>query len=101
MDGVFATRFYAINGIHPMTAEDDAYASEWYVQLEALAETAGTSASELRRLIPPTSSHSTSARYALVCRPRFLAALFDDAFCSTVLSKREGVAGHSLRASQG
>jgi hypothetical protein len=33
-----AARFYAINGIHPMTAEDDAYASEWYVQLEALAE---------------------------------------------------------------
>jgi hypothetical protein len=26
---------------------------------------------------------------------------FDDALCSTVLSKREGVAGHSLRASQG
>ena len=46
-----AARFYAINGIHPMTAEDDAYASEWYVQLEALAETAGTSASELRRLM--------------------------------------------------
>src|ERR1051325_2842121 len=46
-----AVRFYAVNGIHPMTAEDDAYASEWYVQLEALAETAGTPASKLRRLM--------------------------------------------------
>jgi hypothetical protein len=46
-----AARFYAVNGIHPMTAEDDAYAAEWYVQLEALAETVGTSASELRRLM--------------------------------------------------
>ncbi len=32
-----AARFYAVNGTHPMTVEDDAYASEWYVQLEALA----------------------------------------------------------------
>ena len=34
-----------------MTAEDDAYASEWYVELGALAETAGIPASELRRLM--------------------------------------------------
>jgi len=34
-----------------MTAEDDAYASEWYVELEALAETAGVPASELRWLM--------------------------------------------------
>jgi Family of unknown function (DUF6058) len=46
-----AARFYAVNGIHPMTAEDDAYAAKWYVQLEALAETVDTSASELRRLM--------------------------------------------------
>src|SRR6266446_1317306 len=46
-----ATRFYVVNGAHPMTAEDDAYASEWYVALEALAETTGMDASELRRLI--------------------------------------------------
>ena len=46
-----AARFYAVNGTHPMTVEDDAYASEWYVQLEALAETAGISASGLRRLM--------------------------------------------------
>ena len=46
-----AARFYAVNGTHPMTVEDDVYASEWYVQLEALAETTSTSASELRRLM--------------------------------------------------
>ena len=46
-----AMRFYAVNGTHPMTAEDDAYASEWYVDLEALAEMADTPASELRRLM--------------------------------------------------
>jgi hypothetical protein len=46
-----ATRFYAVNGTHPMTPEDDAYASVWYVELEALAETAGIPASELRRLM--------------------------------------------------
>jgi hypothetical protein len=46
-----ATRFYAVNGTHPMTAEDDAYASEWYVELEALAEMADIPASELRRLM--------------------------------------------------
>ena len=46
-----AARFYAVNGTHPMTAEDDAYASEWYVELEALAETASIPASELRCLM--------------------------------------------------
>ena len=46
-----ATRFYAVNGVHPMTPEDDAYATERYVPLEVLAETAGMQASELRRLM--------------------------------------------------
>src|ERR1043166_1967326 len=46
-----AARFYAVNATHPMTAEDDAYASEWYVELEALAETASIPASELRCLM--------------------------------------------------
>src|SRR5438270_11792882 len=46
-----ATRFYAVNGVHRMTSEDDVYATEWYVPLEALAETAGMQASELRRLM--------------------------------------------------
>src|SRR5438874_1753219 len=46
-----ATRFYAINGVHPMTSEDDVYATEWYLPLEVLADTAGMQASELRRLM--------------------------------------------------
>jgi hypothetical protein len=46
-----AARFYAVNGTHPMTAEDDAYASKWYVELEALAEKASIPASKLRRLM--------------------------------------------------
>jgi Family of unknown function (DUF6058) len=46
-----AARFYAVNGIHPMTPEDDSYVTEWYVPLEALAERAGIDASELRRLM--------------------------------------------------
>ena len=46
-----AARFYAVNGTHPMTAEDDAYVSKWYVPLEALAERTGMQPSELRRLM--------------------------------------------------
>ena len=46
-----AARFYAVNGTHPMTPEDDTYATEWYVPLEALAQSAGINASELRRLM--------------------------------------------------
>jgi hypothetical protein len=46
-----AARFYAVNGTHPMTPEDDSYVTEWYVPLEALAERAGIDASELRRLM--------------------------------------------------
>jgi len=51
LSSAVATRFYAVNGFHLMTAEDDAYASEWYVELEALAEMAAIPASELRRLM--------------------------------------------------
>jgi hypothetical protein len=43
-----AARFYAVNGTHPMTPEDDSYVTEWYVQLEALAQRAGLDAAELR-----------------------------------------------------
>ena len=46
-----ATRFYAVNGRHPMTADDDAYAREWYISVEELAGRAGVQPSELRRLI--------------------------------------------------
>jgi len=44
-------RFYAVNGRHEMTAEDDAYVSAWYVPLEELAERRGIEADELRRLM--------------------------------------------------
>ena len=46
-----AARFYAVNGTHPMTPEDDSYATEWYLPLEALAQKAGMDPSELRRLM--------------------------------------------------
>jgi Family of unknown function (DUF6058) len=44
-------RFYAVNGRHAMTAEDDAYVSAWYVPLEELAESRGCKPDELRRLM--------------------------------------------------
>jgi Family of unknown function (DUF6058) len=46
-----ATRFYAVNGAHPMTPEDDSYVTEWYLPLEVLAQTADIEPSELRRLM--------------------------------------------------
>ena len=46
-----AARFYAVNGTHPMTAMDDAYATERYIALETLAGGASLRASELRRLM--------------------------------------------------
>jgi hypothetical protein len=46
-----AERFYAVNGRHPMTAEDDAYVSTWYVPLEEFAADAGVVADEIRRLM--------------------------------------------------
>jgi hypothetical protein len=46
-----AARFYAVNGTHRMTPEDDGYVTEWYVPLEVLAQKAGIDASELRRLM--------------------------------------------------
>jgi Family of unknown function (DUF6058) len=46
-----AARFTAVNGDHPMSAEDDAYVSEWYVPLEQLTRSVGVSADELRRLM--------------------------------------------------
>ena len=44
-------RFYAVNGRHEMTPEDDAYVSAWYVALEELAATNGLDANEIRRLM--------------------------------------------------
>lgn len=46
-----AARFYAVNGDHPMTLEDDAYVSLWYTPLERLARGAAVSADEVRRLM--------------------------------------------------
>jgi hypothetical protein len=46
-----AATFFAVNGRHPMTADDDAYARKWYISIEELARHAGVQASELRRLI--------------------------------------------------
>ena len=44
-------RFAAVNGEHPMTPEDDAYVSEWFVALDALSEHEGIAAAEIRRLM--------------------------------------------------
>jgi hypothetical protein len=46
-----AARFYAVNGTHPMTPEDDRYVTEWYAPLESLAQRAGMHPSEVRRLM--------------------------------------------------
>ena len=46
-----ATRYYAVNGVHPMTAEDDEYVSSWYVSLEELANSRALEVDELRRLM--------------------------------------------------
>jgi hypothetical protein len=46
-----ATRFLAVNGDHPMTAEDDAYVSEHFLSVEELAASSGVDASQLRRHI--------------------------------------------------
>ena len=49
LSAAVAARFSAINGRHAMTPDDDAYASRWYIALEALAENAGLRASDLRK----------------------------------------------------
>jgi hypothetical protein len=46
-----AERFYAVNGRHPMTTEDDAYVSTWYVAVEELADESSLDADEIRRLM--------------------------------------------------
>jgi len=46
-----AARYYAVNGCHPMSAEDDRYASSWYVELEELAGERSLDVDELRRLM--------------------------------------------------
>jgi hypothetical protein len=51
LEDAVAARFVAVNGDHPMTPEDDAYASEWFVPLDRLAAEEGVAATELRRLM--------------------------------------------------
>ena len=46
-----AARFVAVNGLHEMTPEDDAYVTTWYVPLEELAAGSGHAPDELRRLM--------------------------------------------------
>ena len=45
-----AARYHAVNGHHPMTAEDDAYASEWFVPVKELAAVTSHGVDEIRRL---------------------------------------------------
>jgi hypothetical protein len=51
LEAAVAARFVAVNGEHPMTSEDDDYATEWYAPLEAVAAAAGRTPDELRRLM--------------------------------------------------
>lgn len=44
-----ADRFLAVNGVHPMTAEDDAYVDRQFVPLERLCAALGRDADEARR----------------------------------------------------
>ncbi|MEU8619575.1 DUF6058 family natural product biosynthesis protein [Streptomyces sp. NPDC048623] len=44
-----AERFRAVNGVHPMTAEDDAYVDGQFVPLERLCAARGRDADEVRR----------------------------------------------------
>lgn len=45
-----AARFYAVNGRHTMTSDDDVYVSEWFVPVAELAEAASLDVDEIRRL---------------------------------------------------
>src|SRR5437763_16871126 len=45
-----AARYHAVNGHHPMTAEDDAYASEWFEPVEEQAAVTSDGLDEVRRL---------------------------------------------------
>jgi hypothetical protein len=51
LQAAVAARYYAVNGQHAMTAEDDAYVSSWYTSVEELAAGSGRDVDELRRLM--------------------------------------------------
>lgn len=46
-----AERFREVNGDHPMTAEDDAYVSAWFTELEDLCARTGRDAGRVRHLM--------------------------------------------------
>ncbi|TMQ91425.1 hypothetical protein ETD83_30940 [Actinomadura soli] len=46
-----AERFREVNGDHPMSAADDAYATAWYADLEAVARAAGRDPGGVRRMM--------------------------------------------------
>src|SRR5438034_11519145 len=74
LKNAIAARFYAVNGTHPMTADDDAYVRKWYISVEELARRAGVQPSELRRLILanrlPLPSYILTDRTQMVARAR-------------------------------
>jgi hypothetical protein len=76
-----AARFYAVNGRHEMTAEDDEYVSTWFAPLEEVAAENGVGADDLRELMLtnrlPLSSYIRSDGTQMV--PRDLLTLVDEA----------------------
>jgi Family of unknown function (DUF6058) len=76
-----AERFYAVNGRHPMTAEDDDYVATWFVALEDVAAASAFSVDRLRELMLadrlPLPSYIRSDGTQMV--PRDLLALLDEA----------------------
>ena len=50
-EAAVSARFVAVNGVHPMTPEDDEYASRWYTAVEDVAAAEGVDPSEIRRLM--------------------------------------------------
>jgi hypothetical protein len=74
-------RFYAVNGIHEMTPDDDVYVSAWFEPLEQLAARKGADADELRRLMLanrlPLPSYIRSDGVQMV--PRDLLELLEEA----------------------
>jgi Family of unknown function (DUF6058) len=51
LEQAVSERFFAVNGRHQMTPDDDDYVSDWYVPLEQLAQEAAMDSGEVRRLM--------------------------------------------------
>src|SRR5438093_571883 len=69
-----AARYHAVNGHHPMTAEDDAYASEWFVPVEELAAVTSHGVDEIRALEPPFAPYDRLRFGGPVSRDRLITA---------------------------